>query len=854
MKRWLSHPVVQVAAVLAALSLLTLVTTLPLGRVTQVAIYVLYAAGIALLVGYLGLVPFGGSVFFGLAGYAAAIAMLRWFPGGSEFAGMAVAIGFAVLIAVPLGALILRRRGLYFSLLTLACTQICYEIAYKWTDFTGGENGLQRVPRPVLDSPLAFHLFVCGVVLAAVALLWRLAHSPLGRLFQAVRDNEQRAASLGFATYPVKLAAFVVSAAVTGLAGALLTFFMRGTYANSLSWEHAADAVLMTVLGGIHHVMGAVWGAVLFIVLEDQLGALLDHWWLVFAPILMLVTLAAPEGIHGLLRRLRGAHGWTLVRPGIPERPPVIAPFRPGEAAAAEAATGPLLTVRGLRKNFGPLVIAAGYDFDVHAASLHSFIGPNGAGKTTFFNMLSGVVTPDAGEVRFLGRDITRLPMHKRIRLGLARSFQIVSVFQNLSAFENVRLAVQAGRPGAYAPWGDAHRDAAANARVWSILDAVGLVHKAAEPCTDLSHGERRLLEIGITLATEARLLLLDEPLAGLAEADRVRVSALIRALARTHAVVLIEHDIDRVLALSDRITVLHQGRLIADGKPAEVAADPEVVRAYLGVPPDMQRRPAAAPADAGRGELLLSARGLAGGYGGGRVLDGAALEVHAGEAVALLGRNGVGKTTLLKALYGALPLEEGTIAWCGQDIRRLAPYQVNRLGMAIVPEGRRLFPNLTVLENLRIAMRPGGMSLGEVFELFPRLGTLRHARAENLSGGERQMVAIARALVAPARLILLDEPFEGLAPAVVNEVMGAILKLRRRVAMVIVEHHAEQVLAIVDRAVVLVNGRVAWDGDARVLAADAALQARLLGLVEASPLPAPSNHHHHRQPETEHA
>jgi len=208
---------------------------------------------------------------------------------------------------------------------------------------------------------------------------------------------------------------------------------------------------------------------------------------------------------------------------------------------------------------------------------------------------------------------------------------------------------------------------------------------------------------------------------------------------------------------------------------------------------------------------------------------------VHAGEAVALLGRNGVGKTTLLKSLCGTLPLQEGSILWQGREIRALRPFEINRLGLATVPEGRRLFPNLTVQDNLLIAQRAGGMSLDEAFELFPRLSTIRKSRAENISGGERQMVAIARALVAPAKLILLDEPFEGLAPAVVNEVMGALLKLRGRIAMVIVEHHAEQVLAIVDRAVVLVNGRVAWQGAADELAADEKLQARLLGLVDAA-------------------
>jgi ABC-type branched-subunit amino acid transport system ATPase component/ABC-type branched-subunit amino acid transport system permease subunit len=836
MKAIVRHPVAQVGAALLLLSLLTLVTGLPLGRVTQIAIYVLYAGGIGLLVGYLGLVPFGGSVFFGLAGYAAALSMLHWFGGFNEFAGLAFSVLFTMLVALPVGALILRRKGLYFSLLTLACTQIGFEIAYKWTDLTGGENGLQRVPRPVLDSALAFHVFVLAVVLATLWLMWRLVHSPLGRLFQAIRDNEQRASSLGYDTYRIKLVAFIVSAGITGLAGGLLTLFMRGVYANSLSWEHAADPLLMTVLGGMHHFIGALWGAILFIVLEDQLGALLSNWWLVFAPILILVALVAPEGIHGLLRRLWKGSGWTLVRPGIPPRPTAIVPFAPAAGSLADAGQ-PLLTVRGLSKRFGSLTVASGYDFDVYPGTLHSFIGPNGAGKTTFFNMLSGVISPDGGEVRFLGTDITRLAMHQRIRLGLARSFQIVSVFTHLTAFENVRVAVQARQPGAHAFWRDAYGSPAVNARTWTILDAVGLAARAGELCTGLSHGERRLLEIGITLATEARLLLLDEPLAGLGEADRERVSALIRALARSHAVVLIEHDIDRVLAMSDRITVLHQGRLIADGRPAEVAANPEVIRAYLGSPPEARSSAAAAARGAQAAPRpLLQARALVAGYGGGRILDGIDLRVGEGEAIALLGRNGVGKSTLLRALYGMLPVDEGTVHWNGRAIQGLRPFEINRLGISMVPEGRRLFPNLTVLDNLLIAQRKGGLSLQEIFALFPRLATIQKSLAESISGGERQMVAIARALLAPSRLILLDEPFEGLAPSVVNEVMAAILQLRGRVAMVLVEHHAEQVLSIVDRAVVLVNGKVAYEGDAAALAADAALQARLLGLVEATP------------------
>jgi branched-chain amino acid transport system ATP-binding protein len=214
-------------------------------------------------------------------------------------------------------------------------------------------------------------------------------------------------------------------------------------------------------------------------------------------------------------------------------------------------------------------------------------------------------------------------------------------------------------------------------------------------------------------------------------------------------------------------------------------------------------------------------------------VLTDLDLIVHDGEAVALLGRNGVGKTTMLRAITGTVEKSAGRITMDGTDITQAKHYEINRLGISIVPEGRRLFPNLTVMENLRLAARPGGASFDEIFALFPKLKILQRARAESLSGGERQMLAIARALTVPSRLILLDEPFEGLAPAVVQEVMDALVRLRGRVAMIIVEHHAETVLPIVDRAYVLVNGQIAFEGSARALEADAPLQARLLGIVQ---------------------
>jgi branched-chain amino acid transport system ATP-binding protein len=828
MKKFVTHPVAIFLVTLIVLSVGALAFGVQISKITEIAIYTLYGAGVNLLLGYTGLVPFGASVFFGLASYAAATTALQF--GGPEIFGLAVAILFSAALAIVLGAVVLRRRGLYFSLLTLACSQLAYEIVFKWTSVTGGENGLQNVPRAWFPSELSFHVFAVITVGLAMMALWRIIHAPFGRTLQAIRENEQRVTCLGYNSYHYKLGSFVLSACFVGYAGALLAYMLQGAYANNLNWQQAGDALLMTVLGGVHHFLGPLWGSLAFILLTDQLSAWLEQWWLAFAPIIIIFVLVSPEGIYGLWQRVRGSERWTLIRQEIPARPAQIVPFK-SDAAKLDPSQ-PVLSVRNLSKSFGLLITAKDISLDILPYQLHSFIGPNGAGKTTFFNMLTGLLRPNGGRITFLGKDITRMSPNKRIRAGIARSFQIISLFPQLTAFENVRVAVQSSSPSRRGLWSDAYNLEEVNARTWSLLAAVGLEDRAAELCLNLAHGEQRLLDIAMALAANGNLLLLDEPLAGLADADREVVGKLIRSLASSHAVLLIEHDIDRVLSLSDRVTVLHQGRLIADGPPRQVATDPAVIAAYLGDTEIDQTRPAGSKHQA-PGEILLDIENVSAGYEGSTVLNGVSLTVREGEVVALLGRNGVGKTTLLRAISGVVAKLAGEVRFAGKDITALQSFEINQCGIAIVPEGRRLFPNLTVLENLEIAARAGGASLDEVYDIFPKLKTLRRSRAESLSGGERQMVAIGRALMAPAKLILLDEPFEGLAPAIVLEVMAAILRLRERASVLIVEHKAELILPICDRAYAMVNGKVAWTGAAQTLNNDVHLKARLLGVVE---------------------
>jgi branched-chain amino acid transport system ATP-binding protein len=387
----LRHPVLWIVLVLVALTALWRTIGAPISLITQIAIYTLYGAGVNLLVGYTGLVPFGASVFFGCATYAVAISMQRFI--GNEIAALVFGVIFSLVLAAVIALIILRRRGLYFSLLTLAFSQIAFELAFKWTNMTGGENGLQGVPRPLLANDWTFHAFAIATIALGTGLLWRIAHAPFGRLLQALRDNEQRVQSLGYNTFRIKFEAFVIMGGVVGYAGGLLALMLHGAYADNLSWQHAGDSLLMTVMGGVHHFLGPLWGAIAFILLEDRLSAITESWWLIFAPIVMVFALASPEGMQGLVFRLIGRDNWTLTRRGVPPRPARIEPYHGGGRAQLDDGK-PVLEVRGLHKRFGSLVVAADVHLDVQPFRLHSLIGPNGAGKTTFFNMLTGLCAP----------------------------------------------------------------------------------------------------------------------------------------------------------------------------------------------------------------------------------------------------------------------------------------------------------------------------------------------------------------------------------------------------------------------------------------------------------------------------
>ncbi|MGU3655881.1 MULTISPECIES: branched-chain amino acid ABC transporter ATP-binding protein/permease [unclassified Methylobacterium] len=809
---------------------LTLITA------TDVVIFALAVLGLNILVGWTGLTSFGHGAWFGIGAYAVAILQTRLVPGDMALPLLG-ALAITGVAALAAGALILRRRGVYFSLLTLAFTAMLYAIAFRWTDLTGGENGIGNLHRwAVLQEPGAYYAAVSGIAFAVLVALWRFRRSPMGTVLVAIRENEQRAGFLGYATNRYKLAAFVISATITGLAGALSAYSHRFTSADPISIAFSGELLAMVVIGGMRSFLGPALGALFYILFREFLSIYTADWLLYFGLLFVAFIVFSPDGLVGIAAR--------LLKPfrRVPTEGAAMAARRAGASGRVPArfiaegrGTGSVLVADAIRKNFGPVNAVRGVSFAVADKTLHALIGPNGAGKTTAFNLLSGMFRPSGGSIRLDGQEIAGLEPHAITRAGLGRSFQITNLFPGLSVEENVRLAVQARHAAHFSPWRDALSIRAIADDTAELLRWTGLAGIERAEAGSLSYGGQRLLDMGLALATQPRVLLLDEPLAGLAAAERERVGELIKALSADIPVLLVEHDIDRVFRLADRVTVMADGAVLVDGSVADARDDARVQAVYLGSgTAAIAAKPRASAAEA---ETLLAMEGVDTFYGKSHILNGVNLTVNRGEVVALLGRNGAGKSTLLKTLIGTASPAAGRIVLANRDIAGLSPDKIARLGIGYVPQGRALFAGMSVAENLGLGrlrrLTGAGIHWDEekVLEFFPRLKERWTVDAARLSGGEQQMVAVARALSGDTRLLLLDEPFEGLSPAVTEELFEAFDRLRREIAIILVDHHLDLALALSDRTVALERGSVQWAGESRLLREDQELRRKVLWL-----------------------
>jgi branched-chain amino acid transport system ATP-binding protein len=510
-----------------------------------------------------------------------------------------------------------------------------------------------------------------------------------------------------------------------------------------------------------------------------------------------------------------------------------------------------ILSLKDVVMQFGGLRAVNSVSFEVPEGCIFGLIGPNGAGKTTVFNCVTGVYTPTSGSIVFDGALIDGLPAYRVAALGIARTFQNIRLFSSMTVLENVLVA---GHRTATATLMDTffrsqqfYRDEAAQRdKAEKLLDLFALGALKNERSSSLSYGDQRRLEIARALMLSPKMLLLDEPAAGMNSSEAQVLKEQIRRLRDEFklTVVLVEHNMQVVMNVCEIIHVMDRGETIAHGVADEIKNHPKVLEAYLG---KGDTGPTVTEADSAQENSessaasdsapLLKVDDLQVAYGGIRAVKGISLEVRKGELVALIGANGAGKTSTLKAIARLLPWKNGSVTFDGRPLGTVAPHELVALGMALSPEGRAIFPNLTVRENLDLGAYTERDAhkieerLDAAVKLFPRLGERMKQLGGTLSGGEQQMLAIARALMSGPKLLMLDEPSLGIAPVLVDQIFEGIESIRRGgMTVLLVEQNTRRALGAAQRAYVLVTGEIVLSGLAKDLRDDDRVKGAYLG------------------------
>jgi len=575
------------AASLGALALLTLPFWLanPYHQhvVIMAGIFTILALSLNLLLGYTGQLSLGHAGFFGIGAYTAALLALSWqWPFWLTLPSAALTAGLAGL---GIGRLALKVRGAYFVLVTISFAGVISLVSINWMELTNGPLGLPGVPPAELPwlsfrTKRAYYYLVLLAGALTYLVCHRVVRSRLGRAFLALRENEALAESVGVDPTRTLVAAAVLSAAMAGVAGGLYAHYTRFVSPEVFLFSYTVTMVIMVVAGGKGTLAGPVVGAVLFTALPEALREAMAWQWqmLAYGVLLVLLVFFLPRGIVPALR------------PHVVRAPAVPAQSVRGQAAeGAVPAPCEVLTIRDLAVAFGGVTALAGVSFEVRPGTITSLIGPNGAGKTTAFNAITGYLRPRRGRVSWGDVALTVLRPCEIARRGIVRTFQKTSVFPALTVRDNVMVGLHLrGRARVLAILlarrAVREEEARLAAEAESIMAVVGLGHRRHETASALPYGEQRLVELAVALAAQPRLLLLDEPGAGMTGGEKERLIELIRRLRDGGmTVLLVEHDMRLVMGISDTVIVLNHGRVIAEGPPAAIQAHPDVIRAYLG-------------------------------------------------------------------------------------------------------------------------------------------------------------------------------------------------------------------------------------------------------------------------------
>jgi branched-chain amino acid transport system permease protein len=541
-------------------------------------LYAIAALGVGLCWGRTGFLPLGQGLFFGLSAYLSGLALIAFDQSGWLVLLVPLAAIASGLLAFAIGTLVFRRRGEsgpYFSMITLALALLGSQVANNWESVTGGFNGLKGIPGlPGLDSFTAnYYVAALALLLACGALVW-LYRAPLGVLWAAIAHNERRVVLFGFDSNRLKAVAFGVSGLLAGLGGALYAPQQGLVTPQLVGFVLSADLVIWAAVGGRGRLLGPVLGALLIGALTSALRDTFRFWEITIAIVFIVIVLAYPQGLIGLFAPLE--RWWKRARRAAV--PSLDAPARVQPAQAVQ------LRVDGVDLQVGEVKILDQLSLAIERAGIFCVIGPNGAGKTSTFNLLTGELQAQTGRVQLDGQPIDRLPTHRIVTLGVGRKLQIPSVFAHLRIADNLGVALWSGRANA----ADLLRP---RLRRWSspLLQALRerypFLGETGRTASALAHGERQILELALALLSEPRLLLLDEPCAGLSPQETAQVIDVIRWASerRGATIVVIEHDMSLVRTLADHVFVLHNGRLLAQGSVADIQRNDAVKAIYVG-------------------------------------------------------------------------------------------------------------------------------------------------------------------------------------------------------------------------------------------------------------------------------
>lgn len=545
---------------------------------TLTVIVAVAAVGLDLLMGYTGLESLGQAAFYGVSAYA--VGILSVTHGWSWFAAAAAGIALSLALAALFGLAAVRLGGLYFLLITLAFGQVLWGAAQRWGSVTGGFNGLSGIPLPTtwLFEPLHFYYAGLVVLVLAVALALLIVRSPFGLALRGCRDNEAKLRSMGYRTFWLKWLVFVIAGGFAAVAGVMSATYNSFVSPSELSLQLSFALMLMVIVGGGGHIYGAILGAAIVTLLQYGLSVYIeDHWLIVMGVVYIVTAMLIPKGIYGI-----------RVLAALRRRPPtrdggVEAAWQVRRPTAPDSRPGTALELRDIGRRFGGFTALDGVSLEFATGERAAIIGPNGAGKTTLFQVISGMHRASAGTVTVGGYDVTTRPAHVRPDVGVARTFQIAQVFSPLTVLENMLIAVIAASPRRwhFTLWrpvpGDLRRHAVAQ------LERAGLGELLDVEVASLSYGHQKQLEIALALVAEPSLLLLDEPTAGLSQTEAEEMMGLVESLPEGITVLIIEHNLDIVFRLTDRLVVLNHGRVLVDGPQAEVRRSDEVRRIYFG-------------------------------------------------------------------------------------------------------------------------------------------------------------------------------------------------------------------------------------------------------------------------------